>query len=77
MVLFKYGHDSPSGKQLDSPRGVAFMNDRTVLVTDFNTHKLIVVDLNSVNGRIYGSEVMNHPYMIGLWHKSQSIPVIH
>jgi len=48
--LFKFGYEGPSGKLLDSPRGVAFLNDRTVLVTDFNMHKLSVVDL-TLNGR--------------------------
>ena len=55
--LMKYGFDGSQWKYFDSPRGVCFRPDGFVVVTDFNNHRLLVVDLANQTAQSLGQEV--------------------
>ncbi|XP_046662538.1 E3 ubiquitin-protein ligase TRIM71 isoform X2 [Homalodisca vitripennis] len=56
--LNKYGYENTTTmwKHFDSPRGVCFGYNGMVIVTDFNNHRLVVIDANFRNARFLGSE---------------------
>lgn len=56
--LNKYGYENTSAmwKHFDSPRGVCFGFNGMVIVTDFNNHRLVVIDSSFRNARFLGSE---------------------
>lgn len=56
--LCKYGYENTSAmwKHFDSPRGVCFGFNGMVIVTDFNNHRLVVIDSSFRNARFLGSE---------------------
>ncbi|XP_044740184.1 E3 ubiquitin-protein ligase TRIM71 isoform X2 [Chrysoperla carnea] len=56
--LSKYGFEgaSPMWKHFDSPRGVCFSPDGQIIVTDFNNHRLVVIDSGFIQARFLGSE---------------------
>jgi DNA-binding beta-propeller fold protein YncE len=55
--LLKYGFEGNLWKHFDSPRGVCFKPDGTAIVTDFNNHRLLVVDLQKQTAQSLGQEV--------------------
>lgn len=56
--LCKYGFENTANmvKHFDSPRGVCFGTNGCVIVTDFNNHRLVVIDANFKNARFLGTE---------------------
>ena len=53
----KFGFDnSLFYKHFDSPRGVCFLPDGQLLVTDFNNHRLVLLSLQSNDMKFYGRE---------------------
>ena len=46
FVLFaiRYGYEGASWRHFDSPRGICFTADDRAVVTDFNNHRLLVVN---------------------------------
>ncbi|KAK9504476.1 hypothetical protein O3M35_010800 [Rhynocoris fuscipes] len=56
--LCKYGFENTANmvKHFDSPRGVCFGSNGSVIVTDFNNHRLVVIDANFKNARFLGTE---------------------
>ncbi|CAH0551130.1 unnamed protein product [Brassicogethes aeneus] len=56
--ITKYGFEGTSQmwKHFDSPRGVAFTPQGGVIVTDFNNHRLVVVEANFQNAQFLGQE---------------------
>lgn len=56
--ITKYGFEGSSQmwKHFDSPRGVAFTPQGGVIVTDFNNHRLVVVEPNFQNAQFLGQE---------------------
>ncbi|KAG5892471.1 hypothetical protein JTB14_017435 [Gonioctena quinquepunctata] len=56
--LCKYGFEGSSmmWKHFDSPRGVCFTPRGRVIVTDFNNHRLVVVDQRLVQAQFLGQE---------------------
>ncbi|XP_058808860.1 E3 ubiquitin-protein ligase TRIM71-like [Phymastichus coffea] len=60
IFLRKFGFEQPHlWKGLDSPRSVAFNIDGNVIVTDFNNHRLIVVDYDFLGARVLGCESLS------------------
>ncbi|CAB3363657.1 Hypothetical predicted protein [Cloeon dipterum] len=59
--LSKYGFESSSNmwKHFDSPRGVCWGPNRSVIVTDFNNHRLVVIEPSFSNARFIGGEGSN------------------
>ena len=55
--LSKYGFDGREWKHFDSPRGVCFMPDDQIVVTDFNNHRLLVVTQELGCAQYLGKEV--------------------
>lgn len=43
-------------KHFDSPRGVAFTHDDRLIVTDFNNHRLVIINPDMKSARYLGSE---------------------
>jgi len=43
-------------KHFDSPRGVAFTKDGRLIVTDFNNHRLVIIQPDMQSARYLGSE---------------------
>ena len=43
-------------QHFDSPRGLAFLGDGSLLVSDFNNHKMVVIGLVSGEMKHYGRE---------------------
>ena len=41
---FRYGYEGASWRHFDSPRGICFTADDRAVVTDFNNHRLLVVN---------------------------------
>uniref|UniRef100_A0A0N5AF22 B box-type domain-containing protein n=1 Tax=Syphacia muris TaxID=451379 RepID=A0A0N5AF22_9BILA len=58
QYLRKFGFDSAvCYKNLDSPRGVCYMHDGQLLISDFNNHRLVLTSPRSSNEfKCYGSE---------------------
>ncbi|KAF4522049.1 hypothetical protein B566_EDAN004031 [Ephemera danica] len=56
--LCKYGFESAAGmwKHFDSPRGVCWAPDQRVIVTDFNNHRLVVIEPDFSSARFLGGE---------------------
>ncbi|KAK3913719.1 E3 ubiquitin-protein ligase TRIM71 [Frankliniella fusca] len=56
--LNKYGWETASNmwKHFDTPRGVCFNPDGYIICTDFNNHRLVVVEPTFRNARFLGSE---------------------
>lgn len=54
----KYGFESTPNmwKHFDSPRGLCYTRTGHVIVTDFNNHRLVVVDPDLNNARFLGCE---------------------
>ncbi|EJD76381.1 B-box zinc finger family protein [Loa loa] len=55
----KFGFDNSlyNYKNLDSPRGVCFLHDGQLVITDFNNHRLVVMSSRgTVDMKMYGSE---------------------
>jgi tripartite motif-containing protein 71 len=44
-------------KHFDSPRGVCFRSDGKAIITDFNNHRVLVVDLVTQTAQSLGQEV--------------------
>ena len=55
--LNKYGFEGREWKHFDSPRGVCFMPDNQIVVTDFNNHRLLVVNQELTAAQYLGKEV--------------------
>ncbi|XP_033366558.1 E3 ubiquitin-protein ligase TRIM71 [Bombus vosnesenskii] len=57
--LRKYGFEASPNmwKHFDSPRGVAFNPQGKVITTDFNNHRLVVIDADFVNANIFECKV--------------------
>ncbi|KAJ8976518.1 hypothetical protein NQ317_009087, partial [Molorchus minor] len=60
LFLSKYGFEGPPymWKQFDSPRGVCFTPSGAVLVTDFNNHRLVVVDSQFRQAQFLGGNLL-------------------
>ena len=43
-------------KHFDSPRGVAFTHDNRIIVTDFNNHRLVIINPDMKSAGYLGSE---------------------
>ena len=43
-------------KHFDSPRGVAFTHDNRLIVSDFNNHRLVIINPDMKSARYLGSE---------------------
>lgn len=58
VFISKYGFESIANmwKHFDSPRGVCFAPKGLVIVTDFNNHRLVVIEPNFRNARFLGTE---------------------
>ncbi|XP_075214954.1 E3 ubiquitin-protein ligase TRIM71-like [Lycorma delicatula] len=56
--ISKYGFENASGmwKHFDSPRGVCFGPNSVIIVTDFNNHRLVVIEHNCLHARFLGAE---------------------
>lgn len=56
--IAKYGFESAAGmwKHFDSPRGVCWGPDGHVIVTDFNNHRLVVIEPDFSSARFLGGE---------------------
>lgn len=56
--LKKYGFESTPNmwKHFDSPRGVCFGPNSRIIVTDFNNHRLVVIESNCQHARFLGAE---------------------
>ncbi|KAL3998266.1 NHL repeat family protein [Acanthocheilonema viteae] len=55
----KFGFDNSlyNYKNLDSPRGVCYLHDGQLVITDFNNHRLVVISSRgTVDMKMYGSE---------------------
>ncbi|VDK85505.1 unnamed protein product [Onchocerca ochengi] len=55
----KFGFDNSlyNYKNLDSPRGVCYLQDGQLIITDFNNHRLVVMSSRgTVDMKMYGSE---------------------
>ncbi|KAG7202390.1 hypothetical protein KM043_018707 [Ampulex compressa] len=61
IFLRKYGYEATPSmwKHFDSPRGVAFSPDGDVITTDFNNHRVIIIDADFMNARMMGCESNN------------------
>ena len=57
VFLMKFGFEGPNWKHFDSPRGVCFRPDGHVVVTDFNNHRVLVVDMVTQTAQSLGQEV--------------------
>lgn len=63
-------------KCLDSPRGVAFTAEGNVIVTDFNNHRIIVVDSDFVSARFLGCDSLSpHPMPPKTFLRPQGVAV--
>ena len=53
----KYGFEGNMWKHFDSPRGVCFTPSDHVVVTDFNNHRLLVIQSDFQSAKYLGKEV--------------------
>ncbi|EEC17864.1 conserved hypothetical protein [Ixodes scapularis] len=67
----KYGFDGPLWKQFDSPRGVAFIGDGHMVVTDFNNHRVLVIRPDFQSASYLGLEGKDP----GLFQRPQGLAV--
>lgn len=59
--LNKYGFEGTATmwKHFDSPRGVCFTPNGNIIVTDFNNHRLVVIDSHFMQAQFLGQEGSN------------------
>ena len=62
VFLRKFGteYSSATWKILESPRGVAFTPEGNVAVTDFNLHRVVVIEADFSSAKILGFEEGGH-----------------
>lgn len=60
--ITKYGFDTSCDRRryFDAPRGVAWLSDGRVAVTDFNLHRVVIVEPNMQQARFIGGEGGNY-----------------